>query len=79
MRQILRVIFKKFVVADTATVYVNKILDNYQNLSGPTLTPGIIYFAFYIYCDFSGYSDIAIGTARLFGISLIRNFAYPYF
>ena len=58
---------------------VDSIFGNYTTLSGSTLLLGGIYFAFQIYGDFSGYSDIAIGTARLFGFKLMRNFAFPYF
>lgn len=79
MRQILWGLFKKIVVADNCAVYVNQIFDNYQNESGSTLFLGAVFFAFQIYGDFSGYSDIAIGTARLFGFQLMRNFNYPYF
>ena len=52
---------------------------NYADLSGSVLVLGILYFAIQIYCDFSGYSDIAIGTAKLFGFRLMTNFSYPYF
>lgn len=79
MRQILWGFFKKIVVADNCAVLVNTIFDNYQNYDGMTLLFGGIFFTFQIYGDFSGYSDIAIGTARLFGINLMRNFAFPYF
>jgi alginate O-acetyltransferase complex protein AlgI len=79
LRQILWGLFKKVVVADNAAVYVNRIFDNYTDHSGSTLTIAIILFSFQIYGDFSGYSDIAIGTSRLFGIRLMRNFAFPYF
>ena len=79
MRQILWGLFKKIVIADNCAVYVNDIFQNYQDHSGSTLLLGVIYFAFQIYGDFSGYSDIAIGTSRLFGFSLMRNFAFPYF
>jgi len=79
MRQILWGLFKKIVIADNCATYVNEIFQNYQDHSGITLIFGAIFFAFQIYCDFSGYSDIAIGTARLFGIELLRNFAFPYF
>ncbi|MCF8295977.1 MAG: MBOAT family protein [Saprospiraceae bacterium] len=79
LRQILWGLFKKIVIADNCARMVDSIFGNYTNLSGSTLLLGGIYFAFQIYGDFSGYSDIAIGTARLFGISLMRNFAYPYF
>ena len=79
MRQILWGLFKKIVIADNCATYANKIFDNYTDYSGSTLLLGAIFFAFQIYCDFSGYSDIAIGTARRFGFSLMRNFAFPYF
>jgi alginate O-acetyltransferase complex protein AlgI len=72
-------LFKKIVIADSCAIYVNAIFDNYENLNAATLLLGAIYFSFQIYCDFSGYSDIAIGTARLFGFDLMRNFNYPYF
>ena len=71
--------FKKIVIADNCSIYVNDIFQNYQDQSGFTLTLGAIFFAFQIYGDFSGYSDIAIGVARLFGFNLMRNFNYPYF
>jgi len=79
MRQILWGLFKKVVVADGAAEYANLIFNGSDNYSGATLVMGAVFFAFQIYCDFSGYSDIALGTARLFGIELIRNFAFPYF
>jgi alginate O-acetyltransferase complex protein AlgI len=79
MRQILWGLFKKVVIADNCAIYANDIFSNYAGYSGSTLLLGAILFAFQIYCDFSGYSDIAIGTARLFGIHLMRNFAFPYF
>ena len=79
LRLILWGMFKKVVVADTCAIHVNQIFSNYESYSGPTLILGAIYFAFQIYGDFSGYSDIAIGTARLFGISLMTNFKKPYF
>lgn len=79
MRQILWGLFKKVVVADTAAPLVTELFSNYSQHHGSELFFGLILFAFQIYCDFSGYSDIAIGTARLFGFSLMRNFAYPYF
>lgn len=79
MRQILWGLFKKIVIADNAAIYVNQIFGNYQEHNGSTLLLGAVLFAFQIYGDFSGYSDIAIGTARLFGISLMRNFNFPYF
>jgi len=79
MRQILWGLFKKIVIADNAAIYVNDIFNNYGNYSGSTLLLGAVFFAFQIYGDFSGYSDIAIGTARLFGFNLMQNFAFPYF
>lgn len=79
LRQILWGLFKKIVVADNCAVYANQIFNNASDYSGSTLVMGALFFAFQIYGDFSGYSDIAIGTARLFGIDLLRNFAYPYF
>lgn len=79
MRQILWGLFKKVVIADNCAIYANDIFSNYADYSGSTLLLGAIFFAFQIYCDFSGYSDIAIGTARLFGFKLMRNFAFPYF
>jgi D-alanyl-lipoteichoic acid acyltransferase DltB (MBOAT superfamily) len=79
MRQILWGLFKKIVIADNCADSVNLIFSNSQNYSGSTLFLGAILFAFQIYCDFSGYSDIAIGTARLFGFDLMQNFAFPYF
>ena len=79
MRQILWGLFKKIVVADNCAIYVNQVFADYTNQSGSTLLLGAIFFAFQIYGDFSGYSDIAIGTAKLFGIKLLRNFNVPYF
>jgi len=79
MRQILWGLFKKMVVADNCAVAVNHIFGHYETMDGPQLLMGAVFFTFQIYGDFSGYSDIAIGTARLFGIRLMRNFAFPYF
>ena len=79
MRQILWGLFKKVVIADNAAEYVNQIYNNYEDYSGSTLFIGIVFFAFQVYGDFSGYSDIAIGTSRLFGFNLMQNFAFPYF
>src|SRR5690606_24260260 len=79
MRQILWGLFKKMVIADNCAIYANYIFDNSSDLSGSTLILGAIFFTFQIYGDFSGYSDIAIGTARLFGFNLMQNFAFPYF
>lgn len=78
-RQILWGFFKKVVIADGCGMAVNRIWADYQQESGCSLLWGGILFTFQIYGDFSGYSDIAIGTAKLFGIRLMRNFNYPYF
>jgi len=79
MRQILWGLFKKMVIADNCAEYANLIFNHSGAYSGSTLLVGALFFTFQIYCDFSGYSDIAIGTAHLFGIDLLRNFAFPYF
>lgn len=79
LRQILWGLFKKMVVADNCAYYANMIFNDYHNYTGVTLIFGAVLFAFQIYGDFSGYSDIALGTARLFGFDLLRNFSYPYF
>ena len=79
MRQIIWGLFKKIVIADNCATYVNEAFNNYTDYTGFTLLIGAVFFAFQIYCDFSGYSDIAIGTSRLFGFNLMRNFAFPYF
>lgn len=78
MQQILWGLFKKMVVADNCAKAVNEIFGNYSSLDGGILIWGAVFFSFQIYCDFSGYSDIAIGTAKLFGITLSRNFHFPY-
>jgi len=78
-RQILWGLFKKIVIADNLALAVDPIFANYTEMSGSALLLGLIFFGFQIYCDFSGYSDIAIGTARLFGFRLMTNFAYPFF
>lgn len=79
LRQILWGMFKKVVIADNAAEYANIIFNNSDDHSGSTLVVGVVFFALQIYGDFSGYSDIAIGTSRLFGFNLMRNFAFPYF
>ncbi|QEM10975.1 MBOAT family O-acyltransferase [Mucilaginibacter rubeus] len=79
LRQILWGLFKKAVIADQCADYANLIFANSAHYSGSTLVLGAIFFAFQIYCDFSGYSDMALGIARLFGFELLRNFAFPYF
>jgi len=79
LRQILWGLFKKIVIADNCAKHANIIFNNSEEYSGSTLALGALFFAFQIYGDFSGYSDIAIGTSRLFGINLKKNFAFPYF
>ena len=79
LRQALWGFLKKVVVADNLAAHVDKIYSNWSSYDGLTLVIATFFFAVQIYCDFSGYSDIAIGTGRLFGINLRRNFAYPYF
>lgn len=79
MRQILWGLFKKLVIADNCATYANRIFNNSDDYNGSTLVLGAIFFTFQIYGDFSGYSDIAIGTSRLFGFNLKKNFAFPYF
>ncbi|KAA6321898.1 hypothetical protein EZS27_028502, partial [termite gut metagenome] len=79
MRQMLWGFFKKMVVADNCAMAVNSIWTSYQGESGSQLLLVAVLFTFQIYGDFSGYSDIAIGCARLFGIELKRNFNFPYF
>jgi D-alanyl-lipoteichoic acid acyltransferase DltB (MBOAT superfamily) len=79
LRQILWGLFKKIVIADNCAQFVNLIFDGYGNYSASTLLLGALFFAFQIYGDFSGYSDIAIGTSKLFGFNLKQNFAFPYF
>lgn len=79
MRQILWGLFKKIVIADNCATYVDPVWSTYGTQSGSTLLLAAVLFTFQIYGDFSGYSDIAIGTAKLFGIKLMRNFNNPYF
>ncbi|MDC7997315.1 MBOAT family O-acyltransferase [Gilvibacter sediminis] len=79
MRQILWGLFKKVVIADNCAEFANQIFNNSADMNGSTLVLGALFFTFQIYGDFSGYSDIAIGTSRLFGFNLMRNFAFPYF
>ena len=79
LRQILWGLFKKMVIADGCAEYANLIFNNASDYSGSTLILGALFFTFQIYGDFSGYSDIAIGTSRLFGFNLMQNFAFPYF
>ena len=79
LQQILWGLFKKVVIADSCAEYANLIFNNYTDYQGVTLLLGAFFFTVQIYGDFSGYSDIALGTARLLGIDLIRNFSFPYF
>jgi len=79
LRQILWGLFKKIVIADNCAQYANEIFNNSTDYTGSTLLLGALFFTFQIYGDFSGYSDIAIGTSRLFGFNLMQNFAFPYF
>ena len=79
MRQILWGLFKKIVIADNCAMYVDQVWATYDTQAGSTLLLAALLFTFQIYGDFSGYSDIAIGTAKLFGIKLMRNFNNPYF
>lgn len=79
MRLILWGLFKKVVIADNCAIFVNEVFANYQSSNGLELILGAVFFAFQIYGDFSGYSDIAIGTAKLFGFNLMTNFRTPYF
>ena len=79
MRQMLWGLLKKLVIADNCAAVVNEYWSHYQELTGVSLLLLGVLFALQIYCDFSGYSDIAIGCARLFGFNLMRNFNFPYF
>lgn len=79
LRLILWGLFKKLVIADRVAVYVDYVFGNPGEFSGPTILIAAYFFAFQIFCDFSGYSDIAIGTARILGYDLMDNFRRPYF
>jgi alginate O-acetyltransferase complex protein AlgI len=79
LRLILWGMFKKIVIADSLSPIVDEVFGSYSTQNGGTLALGAIYFAVQIYCDFSGYSDIAIGTGKLFNIELLSNFRFPYF
>lgn len=78
-KQILWGLFKKAVIADNCAVVTNFVFDNSANLSGSTLLLGAIFFSFQMYADFSGYSDMAIGIAKLLGFRITQNFNYPLF
>lgn len=79
IHQLLWGLFKKVVIADTCATYANAIFDNYTTMNSLSLILGAVYFAFQIYGDFSGYSDMALGMSKIFGIDLLKNFNYPYF
>jgi D-alanyl-lipoteichoic acid acyltransferase DltB (MBOAT superfamily) len=79
LRQILWGLFAKVVIADNLAVFVDDFFKNYNYYSGSTLLVGAVFYAVEIYADFSGYSNMAIGIAKLFGFNLMQNFAYPYF
>ncbi|MEM7511013.1 MAG: MBOAT family O-acyltransferase [Bacteroidota bacterium] len=79
LRLILWGMFKKVVIADNLAPFVDGIFGDYQELNGGVLVLGAIYFSLQIYCDFSGYSDIAIGVSKLFGFELMSNFKFPFF
>jgi alginate O-acetyltransferase complex protein AlgI len=79
LRQILNGLLKKVVIADNLAPHVQTIFADPVRHDGATLLIGALFFAFQVYCDFSGYSDIAIGVARLFGFSLMQNFRFPFF
>lgn len=71
--------FKKIVIADTLAIYVDAVFNSPHRYTGLLLVLGVFFFTIQIYCDFSGYSDIAVGTARLLGFNLTQNFRSPYF
>ncbi|HQE34844.1 MAG TPA: MBOAT family O-acyltransferase [Flavobacterium alvei] len=77
--QVIWGLVKKVVIADTCATYANAVFDNYSSMNSLSLILGAVYFAFQIYGDFSGYSDMALGMSKLFGLDLLRNFNYPYF
>ena len=79
LKLILWGLFKKLVIADRLAIYVNTVYNNPEQHNGNTFFLATIFFAFQIYCDFSGYSDIAIGTANFMGFKLMKNFNHPYF
>jgi len=79
LRQILWGMFKKMVIADNLATIIHGIWSGYATESGSTLLLGAIFYSFQIYADFSGYSDMAIGVAKVLGFEVARNFNYPYF
>ncbi len=72
-------LFKKIVIADRLALIVDSVYNNPDNYTTPSIIIAIVFFSIQIYCDFSGYSDIAIGTARVMGFKLMENFSTPYF
>jgi alginate O-acetyltransferase complex protein AlgI len=79
IHQIIWGLVKKIVIADSCAMYANEVFNHQENMNTLSLVLGAVYFAFQIYGDFSGYSDIALGTSKLFGIDLLKNFNFPYF
>lgn len=79
LRQILWGLFKKIVIADNCAEFANQMFNSPTDYNSSSLFLGAIFFSFQIYGDFSGYSDIALGASKLFGIDLLKNFNYPYF
>lgn len=79
LRQVLWGLFKKVVIADNCGVFTNQVFDNFQHLPASSLLLGIFLYTIQVYADFSGYSDMAIGIARLLGFNITRNFDYPFF
>jgi alginate O-acetyltransferase complex protein AlgI len=79
LRQILWGLFKKVIIADNCAQYSSMVFNHYEHHTGGALLLGALFFMFEVYGDFSGYSDIALGTARLFGFELLQNFSFPYF
>jgi D-alanyl-lipoteichoic acid acyltransferase DltB (MBOAT superfamily) len=79
LKQIAWGLFEKKVIADNLAVYVDKVFDDMDYWTGAPLLVGSMFFTIQIYCDFAGYSDMALGVAKLFGIELTKNFDSPYF
>jgi len=78
LKQMLWGFFKKLVIADRLSLYVNSVYNNHEMHSGISLGLASVFFSFQIYADFSGYSDIALGSARVMGINLMNNFNFPF-
>jgi len=79
VRQFLWGLFKKTLIADNCAIYVNQVFESYQNQTGSTLLLAAIFYSFQMYADFSGYTDMAIGVAKVLGFRVTKNFDYPYF